>query len=46
MTTLLNRLELMGYIKVIRTAGLDVISIEKKMNFIECIKEYYKRLNH
>jgi hypothetical protein len=46
LTTLLNRLELMGYIKVIRTAGLDVISIEKKMNFIECIKEYYKRLNH
>jgi hypothetical protein len=42
---LLNKLELMGYIKVIRTAGLDVIRIDKKMDFLECVREYYRAIN-
>jgi len=45
LVNLLNRLEMMGYIKVIRTAGLDVINIEKDMDFIGCVREYYKAIN-
>ena len=45
LTTLLYKIELMGYIKVIRTAGLDVIRITKDTSFIECIKDYYEAIN-
>lgn len=45
LTALLYKIELMGYIKVIRTAGLDVIHISKDLSYIECIKEYYKAIN-
>ena len=45
LVNLLNKLELMGYIKVIRTAGLDVIRIDKNMNFLECVREYYRIIN-
>lgn len=37
LTALLYKIELMGYIKVIRTAGLDVIRITKDLSFIECV---------
>lgn len=42
---LLNKLELMGYIKVVRTAGLDVITIEKEIDFLGCVQEYYNIIN-
>ena len=45
LVNLLNRLELISQIKVIRTAGLDVIRIEKDMDFIGCVREYYKVIN-
>lgn len=45
LVTLLNKIELLGYIKVIRTAGLDVVRIEKKMNFLDCVREYYRVIN-
>ena len=45
LVNLLNRIEIMGYIKVIRTAGLDIIRIENDMNFLECVREYYKIIN-
>ena len=45
LTALLYKIELMGYIKVIRTAGLDVIRITKATSFIECIKDYYEAIN-
>lgn len=45
LTALLYKIELMGYIKVIRTAGLDVIRITKDISFIECIEDYYKAIN-
>lgn len=45
LTTLLYKIELMGYIKVVRTAGLDVIRITKPMTFLECVEEYYKAIN-
>jgi hypothetical protein len=46
LTNLLYKIELMGYIKVIRTAGLDVVRIETDMKFIDCINEYYRVLNN
>lgn len=45
LTALLYKIELMGYIKVIRTAGLDVIHISRDTSFIECIKDYYQAIN-
>lgn len=45
LTTLLYKIELLGYIKVVRTAGLDVIQIEKPMSFLECLQEYYGSIN-
>ena len=46
LTALLNKIELLGYIKVVRTAGLDIIRIEKPIGFLECVKEYYKSINN
>lgn len=45
LTTILYELEKLGYIRVIRTAGLDVIRLEKNMDYFQCIKEYYKSIN-
>jgi len=45
LTSLLYKIELMGYIKVVRTAGLDVIEIKTDMSFLDCLKEYYKQMN-
>ena len=42
---LLNKIEILGYIKVIRTAGLDVVHIEKEMDFLECVQKYYRTIN-
>ena len=46
LVNLLNKIELLGYIKVIRTAGLDVVRIEREMNFLECVREYYRVINN
>ncbi len=45
LSNILNRLETFGYIKVVRTAGLDVIQIITDMDFCECVKKYYMQLN-
>lgn len=42
---LLYKIEQMGYIKVVRTAGLDVIDIKTNNNFYECVEEYYRAIN-
>lgn len=47
--TLINslyKLETLGYINVIRTAGLDVIDIRTDMTFIDCVQAYYNELNN
>lgn len=41
----LNRLDQLGYIKVNRTAGLDVIKVLTNMSFSDCIKLYYNEIN-
>lgn len=46
--TLINvlyRLETAGYIKVIRTAGLDIIQMTANMTFLDCVQQYYNELN-
>lgn len=45
LTSLLYRIELLGYIKVNRTAGLDVINILTDWEFLDCVKEYYNTIN-
>lgn len=43
---ILYSLERMGYIKVVRTAGLDIIRIEKDIDYLIAIKEYYSSINN
>jgi hypothetical protein len=45
LTALLYKLELMDFVKVVRTAGLDVIRIDTDINFYECVREYYRSIN-
>ena len=45
LTALLYKLELLGFVKVVRTAGLDVIKIETDIDFYECVREYYRSIN-
>ncbi len=46
MLNILHKVEKTGIIKIIRTAGLDVISINKQFSFIECVDNYYKELKN
>lgn len=46
LTNLLYKIELMGYIKVVRTAGLDVITIELDIDFLGCVRELYQAINN
>ena len=41
----LDNLQNQGYIKVVRSAGLDIVKLQTKMSFIECIKKYYESLS-
>ena len=45
LTSLLYKIELLGHIKVVRTAGLDVVQIKTKWDFYECVEEYYRAIN-
>lgn len=45
LVSLLHRIELMGLIKVVRTAGLDVVRCEKDIDILGCIREYYSAIN-
>lgn len=46
LTNLLYKAELAGYIKVDRTAGLDVVRIITNMTFEDCVTEYYHAINN
>lgn len=41
----LDKLQQLGLIRVIRTAGLDVIRIDTGMSFIQCVERYYQDIN-
>lgn len=45
LTALLYKIELLGYIKVNRTAGLDVINIKTEWSFLNCVRAYYEAIN-
>lgn len=45
MLDILHSLENKGMIKIIRTAGLDVIHINEKHTFIDCVKKYYETID-
>ena len=40
----LDKLQNMGYIKVVRTAGLDIIKINEELTFIEVVEKYYNSI--
>lgn len=44
MIDILRKIEKTGEIKIIRTAGLDVIHINSNRNFYECVEKYYDSL--
>lgn len=45
MIDVLRSVEKMGLLKIIRTAGLDIVHINKPMSFIECVNAYYENIN-
>jgi len=45
LTSILYELELLGFLKVVRTAGLDIIKINGDFSFTSSVEEYYKMLN-
>ena len=44
MLDILHGIEKIGMIKIIRTAGLDVIHINKQMSFMDCVRAYYDNI--
>ena len=41
----LYRIERLGLIKINRTAGLDVITIQTDLDFLGCVEHYYSSLD-
>ena len=41
----LYKLQQLGYLRVIRTAGLDIIRLVTDMDFYECVLKYYENLD-
>lgn len=44
MLDILHRVEKTGMIKIIRTAGLDIIQLKKQMLFEDCVGQYYQSI--
>lgn len=42
---ILNQAEMQGYLKVIRTGGLDVLRIRKDLTYTGCVLDYYAQLH-
>ena len=45
MLDILHDVENVGLIKIIRTAGLDVIHLNEKVTFDQCVGKYYETIN-
>lgn len=45
MLDVLHEIENMGEIKIIRTAGLDVVHVKEERTFIECVTRYYDTID-
>ncbi|MHB8170940.1 MAG: DUF4007 family protein [Thermincolia bacterium] len=46
LTKYLYKIQQLGYIRVIKTAGLDVIRITTEMDFNMCVRKYYEEINN
>ncbi|HHX18428.1 MAG TPA: DUF4007 family protein [Clostridium sp.] len=46
LTNYLYKLQDLGYIRVVRTAGLDVVRINTKFTFLDCVNKYYEEINN
>lgn len=46
MLDILHKVENLGAIKIIRTAGLDVIRLLRQYTFDECVNNYYQSINN
>lgn len=44
MLDILHEIESIGMLKIIRTAGLDVVHLNSKMTFDECVARYYETI--
>lgn len=45
MLDILHAIENTGMIKIIRTAGLDVIQLNQKLTFMDCVTKYYETID-
>lgn len=45
MLDLLYRIEKTGFIKINRTAGLDVITLNNNLTFLDCVKRFYESIS-
>ena len=45
MLDVLHKIENLGKIKIIRTAGLDVIHLNEKLTLKECVQKYYETID-
>ena len=45
MLDILYKIEKLGMIKIIRTAGLDIIRILKEVSFQDCVNSYYENID-
>jgi len=41
----LNAAEKAGYVKVVRTSGMDVLKINTSYTFLQCVQQYYEKLS-
>ncbi len=44
MLNLLDSAQQTGLVKIVRTAGLDILRIDTEMNFTDCVKQFYADL--
>ena len=45
MLDVLYRIEKVGLIKINRTAGLDVITLQEELSFLDCVKRFYASID-
>ena len=41
----LYKIERLGLIKINRTAGLDVITLERELSFLDCVEQFYVQID-
>ena len=41
----LYKIERLGLIKINRTAGLDVITLERELSFLDCVEQFYAQID-